>query len=400
MRAGVRSAGEPDSGTSRAGTGSTLLIVVAGARERPRGRVRPGLSTRRPRRLVRRPGHRRRVAPAASAAAASRSARRRPSGCLPPALSFIDGRLVVFTVGIYVLGVAAAACSATCAPRSRRVLGLAIVLGAAAIVVYNDPSHTAGEYVFIPPVFTDRLARRLRPARAGRAGRGGRAARRAGRARARGRGTHRGGRGARADRARAPRHRRPRRQRDGAPGGRRPAPAARRRRRDGREALKDVEQAGRTALAEMRRLLGGDAPRRRGGRAGRPSPGLDRLDPLLDEVRRAGLPVELHVEGEPFPLPRGDRPLRLSDRPGGPDERPQARAARARRTSRSAIGTAELEIEVRDDGQGPAASDGLGHGLVGIRERVKIYGGEMSAGTANGRGFVLSTRLPLVDDAP
>jgi signal transduction histidine kinase len=55
----------------------------------------------------------------------------------------------------------------------------------------------------------------------------------------------------------------------------------------------------------------------------------------------------------------------------------------------------ELQIEVRDDGPGSASSDGHGHGLVGIRERVKIYGGEMSAGTAPEGGFVLSARLPL-----
>ncbi len=58
----------------------------------------------------------------------------------------------------------------------------------------------------------------------------------------------------------------------------------------------------------------------------------------------------------------------------------------------------ELQIEVRDDGEGRSASDGLGHGLVGIRERVKIYGGEMTAGAAPEGGFVLGARLPLESD--
>jgi signal transduction histidine kinase len=59
-----------------------------------------------------------------------------------------------------------------------------------------------------------------------------------------------------------------------------------------------------------------------------------------------------------------------------------------------------VQLEVRDDGIGSSTTDSVGHGLVGIRERVKIYGGEMAAGTPNGGGFVLSTRLPLAGDRP
>ena len=58
---------------------------------------------------------------------------------------------------------------------------------------------------------------------------------------------------------------------------------------------------------------------------------------------------------------------------------------------------AEVELEVRDDGRGTTSNDGLGHGLVGIRERVNLYGGRMQAGAANGRGFLLSTTLPLAE---
>jgi signal transduction histidine kinase len=61
-------------------------------------------------------------------------------------------------------------------------------------------------------------------------------------------------------------------------------------------------------------------------------------------------------------------------------------------------GPDELRIEVRDDGLGDSTTDGLGHGLVGVRERVKIYGGEMTAGTAPEGGYVLRTRLPLGGD--
>jgi signal transduction histidine kinase len=159
------------------------------------------------------------------------------------------------------------------------------------------------------------------------------------------------------------------------------------------DALKGVEQAGRTALVEMRRLLA--AMRREGDDVElTPQPGLDRLDSLLGEIGRAGLPVRLHVEGEPFPLPLAiDLSAYRIIQEGLTNALKHARAGNADVTVR--YQPDELGLEVRDDGEGGSTSDGLGHGLIGIRERVKIYGGEMTAGSTNGGGFVLSTRLPL-----
>ncbi|MET0939683.1 MAG: sensor histidine kinase [Gaiellaceae bacterium] len=165
-----------------------------------------------------------------------------------------------------------------------------------------------------------------------------------------------------------------------------------------RDALRSVERAGRTALAEMRRLLA--AMRRDGDEVELlPQPGLDGLDSLLDEIGRAGLPVELHVDGEPFPLPRGvDLSAYRIVQEGLTNALKHARASDADVTVR--YRPDELKIEVRDNGHGSATGDGLGHGLVGIRERVKIYGGEMTAGAVPEGGFVLSTRLPIAEEKP
>jgi signal transduction histidine kinase len=162
------------------------------------------------------------------------------------------------------------------------------------------------------------------------------------------------------------------------------------------ELLRGVERAGRTALAEMRRLLG--AMRREGDEGElMPQPGLDRLESLLDEIGRAGLPVELHVDGKPVPLPRGiDLSAYRIVQEGLTNALKHAHASDADVTVR--YRPDELEIEVRDNGQGSATNDGLGHGLIGVRERVTIYGGKMTAGTAVDGGFVLNTRLPLAQD--
>src|SRR6266487_4810971 len=159
------------------------------------------------------------------------------------------------------------------------------------------------------------------------------------------------------------------------------------------DALRGVEQAGRTALAEMRGLL---AAMRRDGEEAEftPQPGLDGLGSLLAEIGRAGLPVQLHVDGEPVALPRGiDLSAYRIVQEGLTNALKHARASNADVTVR--YRPEDLQLEVRDNGEGSSRSNGLGHGLLGIRERVKIYGGEMTAGTTNGGGFTLSTRLPL-----
>src|SRR6185503_4919604 len=143
-----------------------------------------------------------------------------------------------------------------------------------------------------------------------------------------------------------------------------------------------------------RRLLG--AMRREGDEIEFvPQPGLDNLNSLLDEVARSGLPTHLHVDGDPFPLPRGvDLSAYRIVQEGLTNALKHARASDADVTVR--YRPHEVAIEVRDNGAGSATTDGLGHGLVGVRERVKLYGGEMSAGAAPEGGFVLSTRLPIV----
>jgi signal transduction histidine kinase len=160
-----------------------------------------------------------------------------------------------------------------------------------------------------------------------------------------------------------------------------------------RDALGRVEQAGRTALAEMRRLLGAMRSDGDGVELG-PQPGLDALDSLVEDVVHAGLPVQLHVEGEAYALPRAiDLSAYRIVQEGLTNALKHAHAGNAYVTVRYRAD--QVELEVADDGKGPATTNGHGHGLVGIRERAKIYGGEMSAGAAPAGGFILSARLPV-----
>jgi signal transduction histidine kinase len=157
--------------------------------------------------------------------------------------------------------------------------------------------------------------------------------------------------------------------------------------------LRDVEQTGRTALTDMRHLL--DAMREDGGGVElAPQPGLDRLDGLLKDFGRAGLPVRLSIAGEQFPLPGGvDISAYRIVQEGLTNVLKHAQATEAEVALDYAPD--QLSIEVRDNGRGAGHGNGSGHGLVGIRERVRLYDGEMTAGTQADGGFLLRARLSL-----
>jgi signal transduction histidine kinase len=143
----------------------------------------------------------------------------------------------------------------------------------------------------------------------------------------------------------------------------------------------------------MRRLLGAMRSNADGVALG-PQPGLDRLDALVADLRGAGLPVELQLEGDPLPLPRAiDLSAYRIVQEALTNTLKHAHASQADVTVRYAPN--HVELEVRDDGEGPSMNGGAGHGLVGIRERVKIYGGQMTAGPATDGGFLLTARLPV-----
>jgi signal transduction histidine kinase len=160
-----------------------------------------------------------------------------------------------------------------------------------------------------------------------------------------------------------------------------------------REVLQTVEQIGRSALTEMRRLLGmlrGDA-----SEPLTPQPGLADLSTLVSQLREAGLHVELQVDGERRELPVG---IELSAYRIVQEALTNAlkHAGDARATVHVRYGADSLELEVADDGARPGAvRTGRGHGLVGMRERVALYGGRFDAGHNPAGGFVVRAKLPV-----
>jgi signal transduction histidine kinase len=160
-----------------------------------------------------------------------------------------------------------------------------------------------------------------------------------------------------------------------------------------REALQIVEQTGREALAEMRRLVGvlrrpEEAP------ALAPQPSLEHLDRLVAQARKAGLPVRLTVEGQPVQLAAGlDLTAYRFVQEGLTNALKHAGAEHAEVLVRYDDG--HVALTVLDDGTGEGGGESGGHGLVGMRERVSVYGGELEAGPRPEGGYRLHARLPL-----
>ena len=160
-----------------------------------------------------------------------------------------------------------------------------------------------------------------------------------------------------------------------------------------REALLIVERTGREALAEMRRMVGvlrrpEEAP------ALAPQPSLGHLDRLVQQAREAGLPVDLRIEGEAVALPAGvDLTAYRLVQEGLTNTLKHAKASCAH--VRVNYGDGMIEVTISDDGHGVGNGDGGGHGLVGMRERVSVYGGELDAGPQPGGGYRLRAKLPV-----
>ncbi|MFD4629233.1 sensor histidine kinase [Streptomyces sp. NPDC058284] len=171
-----------------------------------------------------------------------------------------------------------------------------------------------------------------------------------------------------------------------------------------REALVTLEESGRTALREMRQLLGvlrsTDSPEET---SSEPQPGVDGIERLVADTTAAGLPAELHVSGRPRPLPESvgltlyrivQEALTNARKHAGP----------ARATVRLGYLPDRVTVEVADDGAGDGGPPGGGvrgggYGLVGMRERIALHDGSLHAGNRTEGGFEVAASVPLPVDA-
>jgi signal transduction histidine kinase len=306
--------------------------------------------------------------------------------------SFVDGRLVPNGLITVLFGITAFVLMGMLRDRNQALAGLAFGIGVVAIVAHNDPRAGVGNFVFVSIVFSIAWLIGLLVSRTfHEAERARERAARAERER-----EERAGLAVSDERARiarelhdvvghsvsvmtvqasaARRLLRPQQEKE-------------------REALLVVEKTGREAMAEMRRMVGvlrrpEEAP------ALAPQPSLEQIETLVEHTREAGLPVDLRIEGEPVQLPPGvDLTAYRLVQEALTNTMKHARASSAEVVVR--YGDGDVELTISDDGVGGADGDSGGHGLVGMRERVSVYGGELEAGPRADGGFRLRARLPI-----
>jgi signal transduction histidine kinase len=313
-------------------------------------------------------------------------------GVAAASISFVDKTVVPFDGVVFMVGCAALFLVGSLRDRAQAFAGFAVAEGVAAVVVHNDPSGGVGDFIVASIIFTivwsiafgvgrksvEADEARERAARAERE------------------------REERAHLAVADERARIARELHDVVGHSVSvmtvqASAVRRllqpdQQRE-REALLIVERTGREALAEMRRMVGvlrrpEEAP------ALAPQPSLEHLGKLVEQARDAGLPVELRVEGEFVQLPAGvDLTAYRLIQEGLTNAIKHAHATLAEVLVR--YKGDHVELAVSDDGSGGGGGDGGGHGLVGMRERVLVYGGELEAGPRPSGGFRLRAKLPI-----
>ena len=160
------------------------------------------------------------------------------------------------------------------------------------------------------------------------------------------------------------------------------------------DALETIRATGTEAMAEMRRVVAMLRDRDESGSL-HPQPGVSSLPTLVDHVRSTGLVVELSLDGEPRALPPGlDLAVYriVQEALTNVGRHAEASSAHVRLRYREDA----LEVEIADDGRGPTAGGSEpGHGLIGMRERVALYGGRLEVGRLGTTGFMVRAMLPV-----
>jgi signal transduction histidine kinase len=168
-----------------------------------------------------------------------------------------------------------------------------------------------------------------------------------------------------------------------------------------RDAVASIEATANQAMAEMRRALGILRETDGASAALAPLPGLRQLPTLLDQIRAAGLPVDLTVTGEPQPLPTSiDLSLYRIVQESLTNVLKHANATHADVVVR--YGSNDVEVEIADDGRGPSPSPegSQGAGTIGMHERAALFGGQLRTGHRAQGGYCVTVRIPVIPEQP